>query len=117
MRHLFEGRRHWVVAGAAVVSIGGLFGLRTGGDGAVLMLLVLVGGSIGILWWRGARRKVMRRAGCLRSVERLRLSPHESLHLVEVDGARLLVGSGAGGLRMLARLTPPRIAPATGERP
>jgi len=79
-----------------------LLGAAAAGGPAWLGGLGLLGGG---LWWlqrrRGRSAAAPRR---LRVLERVRLGEGAGALVLEVDGARLLVGTGPGGPRLLARL-------------
>jgi len=82
--------------------------------------LAVVFGLLGLLAWLararvrpGARRarsfaSFWRAAGgdvpVMQHVDRLRLTPQHSLHLVVIDGRRLVVGCSTGGLAVLSDL-------------
>lgn len=70
----------------------------------VLLLLVLFGA---LAWW--LRFRFGREAGAERlTVQAVRrLDGGNALWLVEVEGRRLLIGSGREGVRLIADLTPP----------
>lgn len=74
----------------------------------VLLLLVIFGA---LAWW--LRTRFGQAAGPqtigVKAVRRL--EGGNALWLVEVEGRRLLVGSGRDGLRLIADLSPPPEAP------
>jgi hypothetical protein len=80
----------------------GLLGLAAAGGPAWLGGLGLLGG--GLWWWLGRRARSGPAPRRLRVLERIRLGEGAGAQLVEVDGLRLLVGTGPGGPRLLARL-------------
>lgn len=68
---------------------------------------------LGVLWWFGAQRGGGR-SGAQRVV---RLTAQDSVHVVELEGRRLLVGTGASGPpRLICELDPVAggSAPASG---
>jgi len=80
----------------------GLLGAAALGGPAWLGAAGLAGGAL--WWWLGRRGGRAPGRARLRVLERARVDGG-ALQLVEVDGQRLLVGTGAGGPRLLARLT------------
>ena len=77
---------------------------------AVGLVLLLLAGSLWVLWRRGfaaiaiSGKPSERR---LRSLERLQLGPQHTLHLVRVDGRELLVASSPSGCALVDRLANP----------
>jgi flagellar biosynthetic protein FliO len=49
-------------------------------------------------------RRPMGRAKALQTIERLALSPHHSLHLVQIDGRRLVVATHPQGCSLLTEM-------------
>jgi flagellar biogenesis protein FliO len=87
------------------VALLGLIGLGLSAGRASWLLGL--GAALAALWWlRRARVRAGQGASParLRILERARLQDGAGLHLVEVEGLRLLVGTGQGGPRLLARL-------------
>lgn len=77
------------------------------GGGAVQLLLslVIVVGAIVLLGWLARRMRVMPRGrgGALRVVDEIALGPKERAVVLEVDGARLVLGVGEGRVALLHR--------------
>lgn len=77
----------------------------------VAVLALGWGGTRAVRWWQGARAGTVfggaptRRLMCVE--ETLSLGADGRLHLLAVDGRRLLLAGTAEGLRQLADLTPP----------
>ena len=72
--------------------------------------VVLVLGLLGVmLWWlrsKGLAQFAMKlpqgsRAKHMKAIERLALTPHHSLHLVQVDGRTVLIAASPGGCSIL----------------
>ena len=76
-----------------------------GGALQVLLSLALVVGAIVLLGWgmRRIRRLPQGRSGALRLIDEVALGPKERAVLLEVDGARLVVGVGDGRVALLHR--------------
>ena len=71
------------------------------------LLLVLLAALVGAALLLAARRRgpgLLRREGSLRVLESLALGPRERVLLLECQGRRFLVGQGAQGLVLLARV-------------
>lgn len=87
------------------------------GSGAlqVLLSLVLVVGAILLLGWLARRLRVLPRGrrGALRVVDEVALGSKERAVIVEVDGARLVLGVGDGRVVMLHKSDPSAVAGAT----
>ncbi len=114
--NLLRERARWLaMAGGAAVLLG-IFVLRPARDmggrtderyGSGIQVLAVGGlAAVGaLLWWRKRRRTgELDGPGRLQLVERIRLEPGKTLHLVEVDECRLLLTATEQGLRLLARL-------------
>lgn len=66
---------------------------------------LLAAGAGATVWLRRRSSRAGRETeGRLRCLERVRLQPGKVLHLIEVDGVRLLVSSGENGVRLVTRL-------------
>lgn len=66
---------------------------------------LLVAGAGAAVWLRRRNLRAGQEAeGRLRCLERVRLQPGKVLHLIEVDGVRLLVSCGENGVRLVTRL-------------
>jgi len=80
------------------------------GSGAlqVLLSLALVVGAILLLGWLARRLRVLPRGrgGALRVVDEVALGSKERAVIIEVDGARLVLGVGDGRVVMLHRSDP-----------
>ena len=74
----------------------------------VLLSLALVVGAILLIGWLARRLRVMPsgRGGALRVVDEVALGSKERAVIVEVDGARLVLGVGDGRVVMLHRSDP-----------
>jgi flagellar protein FliO/FliZ len=86
------------------------------GSGAlqVLLSLALVIGAIMLLGWLARRLRVLPRGrgGALRVVDEVALGSKERAVIVEVDGARLVLGVGDGRVVMLHKSDPSAVAGA-----
>lgn len=86
------------------------------GSGAlqVLLSLTLVIGAIVLLGWLARRLRVLPRGrgGTLRVVDEVALGSKERAVIVEVDGARLVLGVGDGRVVMLHKSEPSAVAGA-----
>jgi flagellar protein FliO/FliZ len=99
--------------------------LTTGGGALqVLLSLALVLGAILLLGWAARRLRVLPRgrSGAMRVVDEVALGAKERAVILEVDGARLVLGVGEGRVALLHRgeapATPaPSAADATGAAP
>jgi flagellar protein FliO/FliZ len=99
--------------------------LTTGGGALqVLLSLALVLGAILLLGWVARRLRVLPRgrSGAMRVVDEVALGAKERAVILEVDGARLVLGVGEGRVALLHRgeavATPvPSVADATGAAP
>jgi flagellar protein FliO/FliZ len=84
------------------------------GSGAlqVLLSLALVVGAIVLLGWLARRLRVLPRGrgGALRVVDEVALGSKERAVIVEVDGARLVLGVGDGRVVMLHKSDPSAVA-------
>jgi flagellar protein FliO/FliZ len=84
------------------------------GSGAlqVLLSLALVVGAILLLGWLARRLRVLPRGrgGALRVVDEVALGSKERAVIIEVDGARLVLGVGDGRVVMLHK-SDPSVAP------
>lgn len=101
MRTLLERRGVRLAAAAAGVLALLLLVRPLAGGGMGLSAAAWGAGLAGWLWWR--RRRAAPATPRLRCVERLRLSGGRELFLVEIEGRRLLLGCGEGGMRLLSR--------------
>lgn len=69
---------------------------------SVLFVFVLLGAALwAIRRWNLQGRQTPSRGRCIQSLERLSLSPQHSLHLVEIDGSRLVVATHPQGCTLL----------------
>lgn len=99
---LAEGGARFAAPAAAaapgVPSIGG-------GAMQVLLSLAIVLGAILLLGWLARRLRVMPRgrSGALRVVDEVALGAKERAVILEVDGARLVLGVGEGRVALLHR--------------
>lgn len=96
-----EGGRFAVPAAAATGS-----GAAVGGGAVQLLLsLAIVIGAIVLLGWLVRRMRVMPRGrgGELRVVDEIALGAKERAVILEVDGARLVLGVGEGRVALLHR--------------
>lgn len=101
-----------ILAVALVASVLlGVFLLRPGNpkaEGASIpwgttALLVTSAGAV--VWLRRRSLRAGQAAeGRLKCLEKVRLQPGKVLHLVEVDGVRLLVSSGENGVQLVTRI-------------
>ena len=66
--------------------------------------LLAVGAGAAVWLKRRSLQAGRETEGRLRSLERVRLQPGKVLHLIEVDGVRLLVSSGENGVGLVTRL-------------
>ena len=66
----------------------------------------LLAAGVGAAVWlrRKSQRTGQETEGRLRCLEKVRLQPGKVLHLVEVEGVRLLVSSGENGVQLVTRL-------------
>jgi flagellar protein FliO/FliZ len=71
----------------------------------VVLSLAIVLGAIVLLGWVARRLRVMPRGrgGALRLVDEIALGAKERAVILEVDGARLVLGVGEGGVTLLHR--------------
>ncbi len=79
------------------------------GSSPALVLLEVglgLGALLAFLWWMTGRLHGPRREG---SSKVIRLTAQDSVHVVSIDGRRLLVGTGSGG--------PPRLLCELGDAP
>jgi hypothetical protein len=116
MRNLLENkawspsRLKWILLLAVVAVFLGLLFLRPPTESKEGDLSMgLLGGSclalVGLMWWRKkALKRDVRGAGRMEWIEKIRLEPGCHLHLVEVDGDRLVLTNAAQGLRLITRL-------------
>lgn len=76
-----------------------------GGAVQVVLSLALVIGAIVVLGWLARRLRVMPRgrSGALRVVDEIALGAKERAVILEVDGARLVLGVGEGRVALLHR--------------
>jgi flagellar protein FliO/FliZ len=76
-----------------------------GGAMQVLLSLAIVIGAIVLLGWLARRLRVMPRgrSGALRVVDEVALGAKERAVILEVDGARLVLGVGEGRVMLLHR--------------
>lgn len=96
-----EGARFAVPAAAATGT-----GASVGGGAVQLLLsLAIVIGAIVLLGWLARRMRVMPRGrgGALRVVDEIVLGAKERAVILEVDGARLVLGVGEGRVALLHR--------------
>lgn len=105
MRMPLEPRFLRVVCAAAGLLLLFILARPLAGAGLGLSALVWGGGALGLWWWR--RRRVAAPGPRLRCLERLRLAGGREVCLIEIDGRRLLLGCGEGGMRLLSRLPEP----------
>lgn len=69
---------------------------------SVLFVFALLGFALWALRrWNHPGRQTPSRGRCLQSIERLSLSPQHSLHVVEIDGSRLVVATHPQGCTLL----------------
>jgi flagellar biogenesis protein FliO len=69
---------------------------------SVLFVFALLGTGLWALRrWNPAGRQALARGKSLHALERLSLSPQHSLHLVEIDGNRLMVATHPQGCTLL----------------
>jgi flagellar biogenesis protein FliO len=105
MRDRLEKLR-WLLHRTAAPAFMGMLALAAGtltqtGSAAPGLLLVGLGGT---WWWLKQRRIGRSESQRLRCVESLTLKPGSSLHLVVVEGKRLLIGCAERQIRLLGRL-------------
>ncbi|NMB75382.1 MAG: flagellar biosynthetic protein FliO [Myxococcales bacterium] len=112
MRMPFERRSLRLAVAAAGLLLLLVLARPLAGAGLGFSTLLWGGGLLGLWWWR--RRRVATPDPRLRCLERLRLSGNREVCLIEIDGRRLLLGCGEGGMRVLSRLPEP---PASGGAP
>ena len=78
-------------------------------DGAnrssVSWVILLAAGCGGALWWMLRRRPGCKTSSCLQRRETLKLGSNRSVHLLEVEGRKLLVGCAGERMQVLARWT------------
>jgi hypothetical protein len=77
--------------------------------GALLLVEVALGLALisGLLWLAGGRFRGLRASSA--STRAIRLTATDSLHVVELEGRRLLVGTGTGAPpRLICELETPR---------
>ena len=76
-----------------------------GGVLQVVLSLAIVLGTILLLGWLARRLRVMPRgrSGALRVVDEVAIGAKERAVILEVDGARLVLGVGEGGVTLLHR--------------
>ncbi|MBW2699486.1 MAG: flagellar biosynthetic protein FliO [Deltaproteobacteria bacterium] len=67
--------------------------------------ILLAAGGVGALWWMRRRKSGSKTTSCLVSRETLKLGNNRSVHLLEVEGRRLLVGCAGERMQVLARWT------------
>lgn len=67
-----------------------------GSGGASVLIAVALGLALvsGLLWWVG--RRIHGRGSSSPARRSIRLTATDSLHVIELEGRRLLVGTGAG---------------------
>ncbi len=78
--------------------------------------VLVVGVPAAIAWWLRRRnaRDERRSAGSLTNLDSLKLQPGRTLHLIDLEGQRLLVSSSENGIRLVYRIDPAKDArPAT----
>jgi flagellar biogenesis protein FliO len=69
---------------------------------SVLLVFTLLGvGLWALRRWNPGTRQTLVRGKSFQSLERLSLSPQHSLHLVEIDGSRLVVATHPQGCSLL----------------
>lgn len=112
MRMPLERRSLRVAIAAAGLLLLWVISRPLAGAGLGFSALMWGGGLMGLWWWR--RRRNTAPGPRLRCLERLRLSGSREVCLIEINGRRLLVGCGEGGMRLLSRLPEP---PAPGGAP
>ncbi len=72
---------------------------------SVLLVFALLGGALWFLRRKAAGwQQPLGRARSLQSLERLALSPQHSLHVVEIEGRRLVVATHPQGCTLLTEL-------------
>jgi len=89
-----------------------------GGAMQVLLSLAIVVGAIVLLGWLARRMRVMPRgrSGALRVVDEIALGAKERAVILEVDGARLVLGVGEGRVALLHRgEAPPALRDASAD--
>ncbi len=67
----------------------------SGGATLLVEVAAILAALSGVLWWLG-KGMPGRRGEDLGPVSSIRLNASDSLHVIEVEGRRLLVGTGAG---------------------
>jgi flagellar biosynthetic protein FliO len=69
---------------------------------SVVFVFALLGAALWALRrWNQTGGRTPARGRCLQTIERLSLSPHHSLHVVEIDGDRLVVATHPQGCTLL----------------
>jgi hypothetical protein len=88
--------------------------LASAGPGLLLEVAAVLAAILVGLWWLGRRLDPRRAAG----PSAIRLGTGHAAHVVEVEGRRLLIGTGpTGAPRLLTELDPPPTPPEPESRP